>query len=262
MRKVTRFRPKIVRPKIEEPKLLIPSLVTVIGLFFGFLATMYAIKGQYAAASQAIAIAMFLDIMDGRIARRLNATTAFGKEFDSLCDMQSFGIAPAVLVYSWAFAQQLDEFGVLVAFCLVAAGAFRLARFNVQTEMKKNFTGLPIPGAAACIAAMVYAFPYRLENQYLIALIALYTFTLSLLMASRFPFLGLKKVKLKDINPAYFILSIAVLVGLSWYLNRWMFLLLSLSYLATGPAIVWQERRQARTPQAGMKDQDWHLEQR
>jgi len=135
---------------------LLPSLFTLMGLFSGFYALIAAVQGRYELAAWAILAAAVFDMLDGRVARLLNAESAFGAELDSLCDMVSFGLAPAVLVYLWALAP-LQKIGWLAAFLITACAALRLARFNVQlaSQDKRYFQGLPTPATALLLATAV-----------------------------------------------------------------------------------------------------------
>ena len=137
---------------------IFPSLLTTGGMFFGFYAIMVALNGQYEQGALAILVAGVFDGLDGRVARAMNATSAFGKEYDSLADFLSFGIAPAVLIYQWALVP-FHRVGWAAAFLFAVCGALRLARFNVQQAAqdervsKRYFQGLPIPAAAGILAA-------------------------------------------------------------------------------------------------------------
>jgi CDP-diacylglycerol--serine O-phosphatidyltransferase len=135
---------------------LLPSLFTLMGLFSGFYALIAAVQGRYELAAWAILAAALFDMLDGRVARLLNAESAFGAELDSLCDMVSFGLAPAILVYLWALAP-LQKFGWLAAFLITACAALRLARFNVQlaSQDKRYFQGLPTPATALLLATAI-----------------------------------------------------------------------------------------------------------
>lgn len=139
---------------------IFPNLLTTGGMFFGFYAIMAALTGQFERGAMAILAAGIFDALDGRVARAMNATSAFGKEYDSLADFLSFGIAPAVLLHQWALAP-FDRVGWAAAFLYTVCGALRLARFNVQhytqDEQVSNryFQGLPIPAAAGMLAATV-----------------------------------------------------------------------------------------------------------
>src|SRR5688572_28673677 len=128
---------------------LLPNLFTTGALFAGFYAIVAAMKGQFEMAAIAVLIAMVLDTLDGRVARWTQTQSAFGAEYDSLSDMLAFGLAPALMIYSWSLSY-LGKIGWLVAFVYTAATALRLARFNTQAhdQDKGYFQGLPSPAAA------------------------------------------------------------------------------------------------------------------
>ena len=136
---------------------LLPNLFTTAALFSGFFAIVSAMNGQFEAAAIAIFVSMVFDGLDGRVARLMNAQSKFGAEYDSLADMVSFGVAPALVVFSWGVSE-LGKFGWAVAFIYVSCAALRLARFNTQidTADKNFFTGLASPAAAAVMAGMVW----------------------------------------------------------------------------------------------------------
>lgn len=133
-----------------------PNLVTILGLFCGFYSIIATMNGNYVMAASATLAAFLFDGLDGRLARMLNATSEFGVQLDSLADLISFGVAPALLVYKWALAPY-GRLGWMAAFLFVACGALRLARFNVQTKKTdpRFFVGLPIPAAAGVVATSV-----------------------------------------------------------------------------------------------------------
>ena len=137
---------------------MLPNILTTFGLFSGFFAIILATKGQYTEAAIAIFVAMLWDGLDGRVARLANTQSEFGAQYDSMADMLSFGIAPALLIYFWQLSD-VGKIGWLAAFIYVTAGALRLARFNTQIgiEDKRYFQGLPSPAAAALVAGMVWA---------------------------------------------------------------------------------------------------------
>ncbi|OPY69133.1 MAG: CDP-alcohol phosphatidyltransferase [Syntrophorhabdaceae bacterium PtaU1.Bin034] len=138
---------------------LLPNLLTSMSLFGGFYAMIATIDKKFVYASIAIFISCILDALDGRVARMTNSSSKFGVEYDSLSDVIAFGVAPGLLAYMWGL-KGYGRFGWLAAFLFVACGALRLARFNVQSDnvQKKHFLGLPIPAAAATIAATVLFF--------------------------------------------------------------------------------------------------------
>ena len=136
---------------------LLPNLFTTGALFSGFYAIVAGMHGKFEIAAIAIFVAMIFDGLDGRVARLTNTQSKFGAEYDSLSDMVSFGVAPALVMFSWAL-NELGKFGWAVAFIYVACAALRLARFNTQidTADKNYFSGLASPAAAAVVAAMVW----------------------------------------------------------------------------------------------------------
>ncbi len=138
---------------------LLPNLLTSLSLFGGFYSMVATIHEKYVYAGIAIFLSCVLDALDGRVARMTGSSSRFGVEYDSLSDVIAFGVAPALLAYMWAL-KGYGRFGWLAAFLYVACGALRLARFNVQADstQKKHFLGLPIPAAAATIAATVFFF--------------------------------------------------------------------------------------------------------
>ena len=136
---------------------LLPSVLTTFGMFAGFYSIISSINGEFTIAAISIMIAMMWDTLDGRIARLTNTQSAFGAEYDSLADLVSFGLAPALLVYEWSL-YELGRFGWLAAFVYLACAALRLARFNTQVGIadKRFFQGLPSPAAAGVIASMIW----------------------------------------------------------------------------------------------------------
>jgi len=143
---------------------LAPNLVTTAALFSGFFAILASMNGQFEKACIAIFVAMILDGLDGRVARWTNTESEFGEQYDSLSDLVSFGLAPALVMYQWALVYMREDglaygrLGWMAAFIYVACAALRLARFNAQIDVtdKRYFTGLPSPSAAAIVAGMVW----------------------------------------------------------------------------------------------------------
>jgi CDP-diacylglycerol--serine O-phosphatidyltransferase len=146
-------------PKRERARLLAPSVFTTLNMVSGLSSVLLAFRGEFTIAASLIAVSIVLDIADGFVARLVGATSPFGLQLDSLADLISFGLAPAILVHTWA----LDEWPVLAwlaAFFWLACAAFRLARFNVTIDPladKRYFVGLPSPGAAAVVMATILA---------------------------------------------------------------------------------------------------------
>src|ERR1035437_6238636 len=135
---------------------IVPNFVTTLNLLCGFYSIILSIQRDFSRAAWAIVIASCFDLLDGRIARLAKATSSFGSEYDSMADLMSFGVAPAILMYQWCLAP-LGDAGWGTGFLFVACGALRLARFNVRHDLvpKGQFQGLPIPTAAGVVATLV-----------------------------------------------------------------------------------------------------------
>ncbi len=192
---------------------LLPNLLTTASLFAAFYSLVASLKAQYEPAVVAIFIGMVADGLDGRIARLTNTQTAFGAEYDSLSDMVTFGVAPALLTYSWIL-HELGKFGWLVAFIYTAAVALRLARFNTQLETsdKRYFQGLACPSAAAVIASFVWLCHQNNWEQPAIAVItAILMVFCSALMVSNVRYYSFKEMDSKGKIPFLHVLIIIVL---------------------------------------------------
>ncbi|ABO24811.1 CDP-diacylglycerol--serine O-phosphatidyltransferase [Shewanella loihica] len=173
---------------------LLPNLFTTAGLFSGFYAVIASMNGHFEAAAIAIFVAMIFDGLDGRVARMTNTQSAFGAEYDSMADMVSFGVAPALIAYNWALAD-LGKVGWLAAFIYCAGAALRLARFNTQVGVadKRYFQGLASPAAAAIIAGAIWTGTYyEIEGQQVSILALLMTAGAGLLMVSNFRYYSFK----------------------------------------------------------------------
>ncbi|MDN5323368.1 MAG: CDP-diacylglycerol---serine O-phosphatidyltransferase [Clostridia bacterium] len=158
-------------------KVIIPNIVTLANLLLGMVSLVYTMDGQYPIAATAILLAMILDGMDGRIARKLDVTSNFGKELDSLCDLVSFGVAPALLVYSSSL-QNMGHIGLIIAVNFALCGAIRLARFNVL-NITTHFIGIPITMAGSLMAVSIL-----LSNKLPLVFFPILTILLSYLMVS------------------------------------------------------------------------------
>lgn len=192
---------------------LLPNLFTTAGLFAGFYAIIAAIRGDFEAAAIAIFIAMIMDGFDGRIARMTNTQSAFGAEYDSLADMVSFCLAPALVIYQWALIDT-GKFGWMAAFIYAACGALRLARFNTQIGIadKRYFQGLASPAAAACIAGWVWLGSNHHLSEGLLTSIALpLTVICGLLMVSTLRYHSFKELDLRGKVP--FVVVLILVLG-------------------------------------------------
>jgi CDP-diacylglycerol--serine O-phosphatidyltransferase len=227
---------------------ILPNLFTSGNLFCGFFATVAAIDDRYIHASIAILLAGVFDVLDGKIARLSGANSRFGIEYDSLADLISFGLAPALLAFSWAL-EPYGRVGWLAAFLFVACGALRLARFNVQTSSMENkfFIGLPIP-AAACMIALTVLLHHRLgswvtDKQVPILLMI---YVLAFLMVSNIRYFSIKGLDLFRRKPfrslVIVILCIVVVVAEPEVTLFSIFALYVLSGPASYLALVWKRR--------------------
>ncbi|MDR2338019.1 MAG: CDP-diacylglycerol--serine O-phosphatidyltransferase [Deltaproteobacteria bacterium] len=207
--------------RIKSKAFVLPSLITVISLFFGFVATINAFNSEYEIAATFILFSVIADACDGRVARRLNVTSDFGKELDSLSDLIAFGMAPAIILYTWGFYSMANEFGIVVAFIYLACGAMRLARFNVgasSANIPKNyFQGLPIPGGAGIIAILCFIYPEPIINeQYASGLIVL-SILVSALMVSSIPYPSAKNFNFKEVNKGVIFITLALVIAFLYY---------------------------------------------
>lgn len=226
---------------------LLPSLFTTAGLFAGFYSLIAAIQGRFELAAWVLLVAWFFDLLDGRVARLLHAETAFGAEYDSLCDMLSFGIAPAVLLYLWALTP-LQKPGWLAAFLIAACAALRLARFNVQHTDKgaRYFKGMPTPATAMLVATAVL---FHEDNNmqpvpWLWFFIAV---SIAYLMVSNVRFLAGKDVDLKRRHPFAVLIAIVVLLVLIMANPPGVLFTISMAYCLHGPMLfLWTKQQQIR----------------
>lgn len=216
---------------------VLPNLITSMSLFAGFWAMLSAIEGRFVEGCLAILASLVLDGLDGKVARATGSTSRFGVEYDSLCDLVAFGVAPAVLFYLWSL-QSFGRLGVVAAFLFAACGALRLARFNVQVDSvgTKYFVGLPIPAAASVLATTVLFCDFigvkpPVDFMPLVFLV----FILSFLMVSNIHYLSFKELglaRLKSFNWLVAALLIFILVAVQPQVMG--FVLLAL-YVLGGP---------------------------
>ena len=236
---------------------LLPNLFTLSALFAGFYSIVAAINGDYAKAAIAIFVAMVLDGLDGRVARLTNTQSAFGAEFDSLADMVSFGMAPALVAFTWIL-QDIGKIGWIAAFIFVAGAALRLARFNVQIGSidKKWFVGLPSPSAAAIVAACVWVFhTFDAESLGFKVLMTVVVAAAGVLMVSNVRYHSFKEIDFKGPVPFVFLLAIVLLFVLISIEPSVMLLALFGCYVISGPVLALgrlnKGRREKRRSEAG-----------
>ena len=216
---------------------ILPNLFTTGGLFAGFYAIVQGMNGNFSYAAIAIFIAMAMDGLDGRIARWTHTESDFGAEYDSLADMVSFGLAPALVMYEWALSG-LGKLGWLAAFVYAAGAALRLARFNTQvaTERRASFQGLPSPSAAALVAGLVWFFQdVGVPGRELTWIALAVTVLAGAAMVSNIRYHSFKQVDIKGRVPFIAVLAVVlvfVLIALNPPQNLF---LLFLAYGLSGP---------------------------
>ncbi len=265
--------PKPPHKGLKKGLYVIPTAFTAANVGMGFLAVIYSIKGfqvvsidppaaagYFNSAAIAIGLAILFDTLDGRVARMTRTTTEIGVQFDSLADVLTFGIAPTALIFCWGLASVFPEksgqyaLGLFLLFMYIMCGAFRLARFNLQSMRprvlaegspkldKKNFVGLPIPPAAGLLASIVHFSPYPLSTlpgdapsiyaSLMMALIGI----LSCLMVSKLRYTSFKTVGTGRGN-LYLVLIIAAIGMLVWLYSNYVLLIISAIYVGHG--IIW-----------------------
>lgn len=235
--------------EIRRKVYILPNLFTSANLLFGFYAIVYALRttlnGQhkYSMCVYFIFLAAIFDLMDGSVARKTNTASKFGIEYDSLSDLVSFGVAPAVTMYLWMF-QGLGRLGWVICFLYVACAALRLARYNVQSVSveNKHFQGMPVPMAALSLLGMLLIWRGRdvsavnvpiLGDLHAVILIAM--FLISLLMVSSIPYRNTKSLSLRRKLPFY-TLPLVVIGIVIWAINPlWIMFSLAYLYVVSGP---------------------------
>jgi CDP-diacylglycerol--serine O-phosphatidyltransferase len=269
-----------LRRRFRKGVFVIPSLLTTANIFCGFFSVMESLAGvrwlslgdvgaatsHFDRAAITIGFAWLFDFLDGRVARMTRATSEFGLELDSIADVLSFGIAPALLAYTWGYGQmpELHKLAWGASFVYVICGSLRLARFNVQARQpkpnlppknpkidKKAFVGMPIPAGAVVIAAIAHfaptPFSYStgirlsafggaivLDNRFFsITLLVLVVF-LALLMVSTLRYTSFKFLGGRNYHPRVLILAIALVVLAVWFYSQWSLLILSTAYASHG----------------------------
>ena len=224
--------------KRKRAVFLIPNLLTTGNLFSGLFSILAVFNANYLTAAVAILIAVVFDMLDGKSARWTNSTSQFGVEYDSLADIVSFGVAPGLLIYSWALSSH-GMLGSAVMFAFVACGALRLARYNVMASASesKYFTGLPIPAAASVVATLVIFDHHivRMGTEVKPLLILIMTFTLAFLMVSTIKYRSFKDLKFRDGQHFDYLVwaILALMLVIAW--PQVMLFVVFAGYAASGP---------------------------
>ena len=204
----TLFNPELRRRGIY----VLPNLFTTAALFCGFFAIVQAMTGSFERAAVAIFVAMILDGLDGRVARMTRTQSAFGAEYDSLSDMVSFGVAPALVIYAWAL-KDMGRVGWIAAFIYCVGAALRLARFNTSLEVvdRRYFQGLPSPAAAALVTGFFWVMIDKsvaaAEVRWLACALVIFA---GISMVSNLRFYSFKDVNLRRSVPFIFVVGIAL----------------------------------------------------
>jgi CDP-diacylglycerol--serine O-phosphatidyltransferase len=225
--------------RIKKGIYLLPNLFTSASLFCGFYSIIASFKEHFVPAAIAVLVAVIFDGLDGRVARLTNTTSKFGAEYDSLADVISFGIAPAILAYSWSLSIY-GKWGWIVAFLFVLCGALRLARYNIHIGIIESnvFNGLPIPAAASVVATTVIFFSsdyVGVEGKFHNAFIMIFVIIVSLLMVSGVKYYSFKDMKLLARKPFTIFFWSTVLMIIIVVEPEIMFFVIVLGYAISGP---------------------------
>lgn len=252
-----RRRKPLIQPGLRERSIyLLPNLFTTASLFAGFYAIVQAMNGHFEHSAVAIFIAMVMDGLDGRVARLTHTQSAFGAEYDSLSDMVSFGVAPALVLYVWAL-QPMGKLGWIAAFIYCASAALRLARFNTKLNEsdKRYFQGLPSPAAAALLAGLVWVsfdndisgsevFFGVIKMKWLAWTITLFA---GLSMVSDLRYYSGKDINLRNSVPFVVILLIVLAFVLISYSPPEVLFFVSMLYGLSG-YLLWLKSKMAKSP--------------
>lgn len=254
------LRNRMPAEKLKKGVYIIPSMFTAGNIICGFFSIISTFNGEYLQAAMFIIFAHVLDGVDGYAARLTKTTSQFGVEFDSLADVVSFGVAPAVLVYFWALVPW-GNWGWLAASTYVVCGALRLSRFNVQTRnlSKGHFVGLPIPAAAEMITSTIFLYYYLggegAPNRRIMLLLIIYG--LAVLMVSGFQYISLKNTDLRKRFPIWTLVFGIVLIKVIVTEPQIVFFTSFLLYTLSGPFLwcltLYKRRREKRGTMAGVQ---------
>lgn len=235
------------RQGIRRGIYLLPNIITTASLFCGFVSVISSINGNHVQAAWMILLAGVFDALDGRVARLTRTHSDFGIEYDSLCDLASFGLAPAVLVYTWTLSH-FNQFGWAAAFLFFACGALRLARYNVQlTDVeKKHFQGLPIPVAAyVLVGYTIFHHKWKGDVEVTSLLTLFLTVGMALLMVSNVRYRNFKNLNLKRKESFFALVLLAVALFVVASAPSEMIFFVALAYVASGliEEVVYRYRR-------------------
>lgn len=268
------------RRRLRKGMYLLPSLFTCLNIAAGYYAISQSIQGSlsdprhFDLAAIAIGIAVLFDGLDGRIARMTRTTSDFGRELDSLADVITFGVAPALLAWIWGFRMlplapnapelraRVIQFGAMATFLFLVAGAARLARFNIQVNPqpsnpgrpgRKYFVGMPIPAGAGIVAAVVhFSDGQPLSAWWESATFLLFVVALAFLMVSTWRFYSFKDIDLRRRHPFRVIVLMGALIAGIYFFSQWVLFILALVYMLSGvlARLFYAMRRRSAPPPA------------
>ena len=226
---------RLKQPGLRRGAAILPTLFTIGNLFLGFSAIIQALRLNFEGAAQLIVVAVIFDMLDGRIARMTGTTSEFGAQLDSLADIVSFGVAPAIIAYQWGLATLHRSF--LAAFFFVMCAAIRLARFNVQRKVVdgRYFVGLPSPAAAGFVISIVYFRPEPLSDRLGAGLTMALLIVGAFLMVSTLRYWSFKTFDLRSRRSYFAMVGIAALLALIATEPAWALLAWSCGYTLSGP---------------------------
>jgi CDP-diacylglycerol---serine O-phosphatidyltransferase len=232
----TRKPRRSARESLQRGIFIIPTLFTVGNMACGFASVINALHDRYELAGWLLLAAGVFDLLDGRIARLTHTTSDFGKEYDSLADVVSFGLAPAILAYQWAL-RGLGRWGWAAAFLFLVAGSVRLARFNLIASKgdRRFFVGLPIPAGAAALTIPVLLWPQALDVHRWGWVVFCYVLLIAFLMVSTIPYRSFKDANLRQRWPATAFFLIALVIAMIVLLREHCLAGLLAVYLFSGP---------------------------
>jgi CDP-diacylglycerol---serine O-phosphatidyltransferase len=256
----------VKRRDLRRGVYIVPTSLTILNIFFGFVAILFAMRGMQAStlgftaqatsffqlASWSLALAAIFDTFDGAVARMMNATSEFGKEYDSIADVVTFGAAPAVLVYAWGL-QLWGRLGGGIAFLFLVAGSLRLARFNISASKgdHRYFVGLPIPAGALTLAAIINFAPEPLTDRRYATVMLFITAGLAFAMISTLRYRSQKSAALQKERSFLYLLLLALILVVMFLWPAQFFLVFFLGYVLSGPVMkLWGmifRRRGSRT---------------
>ena len=247
---VTPETPRRLRPNFRRGVYVIPTSLTILNLFFGFRSIVYSTRALEAmtagrtdaavdffeTACLSLLFAAIFDTFDGLVARGLGATSEFGKEYDSLADVVTFGAAPAVLVYAWGL-HEFERLGGGIAFLFLAAVSLRLARFNVQTGKVdyRYFVGLPSPAGALTLASMIFYAPAPVTDRRFAVIVMIVTIFTAFSMVSPIRFRSQKGLSLQKERSLIYFLVLALILAIAFRFPRELWFAGAIAYLVSGP---------------------------